>query len=166
MRRPPRRHRHPVPRGVPGSHPPSAIAQPAVFALQYALAQLWQSWGVEPAIVAGHSLGEYAAACVAGVFSLADGLKLAAARDRLMRSVPVAGEMVTVFADEATVSTVLAPQPDVAIAAINSPESVVISGRSEAVRSSYRRIASAQDPIAPFADRICFALAVDRTDPG
>ena len=110
-----------------------ATTQPAVFALEYALAELWKSWGVEPAIVLGHSLGEYAAACVAGVFSLEDGLKLAAARDRLMQTVPVAGEMVTVFADESTVAEMLRSQPEVAIAAINSPESVVISGRREAV---------------------------------
>jgi acyl transferase domain-containing protein len=129
-----------------------ATTQPTVFALEYALAELWKSWGVEPAIVLGHSLGEYAAACVAGVFSLADGLKLAAARDRLMQSVPVAGEMVTVFADEATVAEVLAPQPEVAIAAINSPESVVISGRREAVAAvvaqlQARKIRSRRLPI-------------------
>ncbi|MBI5563327.1 MAG: acyltransferase domain-containing protein [Chloroflexi bacterium] len=131
----------------------STITQPAVFALEYALAELWQSWGVEPAIVAGHSLGEYAAACVAGVFSLADGLKLVAARDRLMRAVPEVGEMVTVFADEATVAATLAAQPEVAIAAINSPETVVISGRSAAVHAvlaelQARKIRSRRLPIA------------------
>ncbi len=131
----------------------SSIPQPAVFALEYALAVLWKSWGVEPAIVAGHSLGEYAAACVAGVFSLADGLKLVATRDRLMRAVPDVGEMVTVFADEATVSAALAAQPEVAIAAINSPETVVISGRSAAVHAvladmQARKIRSRRLPIA------------------
>jgi acyl transferase domain-containing protein/SAM-dependent methyltransferase len=130
----------------------STTTQPAVFALEYALAELWKSWGVEPAIVLGHSLGEYAAACVAGVFSLADGLKLAAARDRLMQSVPIAGEMVTVFADESTVAEVLRSQPEVAIAAINSPESVVISGRREAVEAviaqlQARKIRSRRLPI-------------------
>ncbi len=116
------------------SLPPSAISQPAVFALEVALAELWKSWGVLPSIVAGHSLGEYAAACVAGVFSLADGLKLVGARDRLMRTASAAGEMVTVFADEATAASVLAERPEVSIAAINSPETVVISGRQEAVQ--------------------------------
>ncbi len=129
------------------------ITQPAVFALECALAELWKSWGVEPAIVAGHSLGEYAAACVAGVFSLADGLKLVIARDRLMRSLPDSGEMVTVFADEATVSAVLVAQPEVAIAAINSPETVVISGRRDAVQRviadlQAKKIRSRRLPIA------------------
>ena len=129
------------------------IPQPAVFALEYALAELWKSWGVEPAIVAGHSLGEYAAACVAGVFSLADGLKLVIARDRLMQAVPDVGEMVTVFADEATVSAVLASRPDVTIAAINSPETVVISGRRDAVQQvmidlQAKKIRSRRLPIA------------------
>ena len=134
---------------------PSAllITQPAVFALEYALAELWKSWGVEPAIVAGHSLGEYAAACVAGVFSLADGLKLVAARDRLLRAVPEAGEMVAVFADEATVAAALIAQPEVAIAAINSPETVVISGCRAAVHAVLaelhaRQIRSRRLPIA------------------
>ncbi len=129
------------------------ISQPAVFALEYALAELWKSWGVQPASVAGHSLGEYAAACVAGVFNLADGLKLVVARDRLMRSLPDAGEMVAVFADEATVSTVLASRPDVAIAAVNSPETVVISGRRDAIQRAMidlqvKKIRSRRLPIA------------------
>jgi acyl transferase domain-containing protein/acyl carrier protein len=83
------------------SHSPllNAIAytQPALFAIEYTLVQVWKSWGIEPDIVMGHNLGEYVAACVAGVFSLEDGLKLIAARGRLMQNLPQAAEMVVKF---------------------------------------------------------------------
>ncbi|MEM1070534.1 MAG: type I polyketide synthase, partial [Planctomycetota bacterium] len=72
--------------------------QPALFAIEYSLAQLWKSVGVEPAVVLGHSVGEFAAACTAGVFSLEDGLRLIAHRARLMQSLPKDGAMVVVFA--------------------------------------------------------------------
>ena len=72
--------------------------QPALFAVEYALTELWRSWGVEPAAVIGHSVGEYAAACAAGVFSLEDGLKLIAQRGRLLQSVSRGGTMAAVFA--------------------------------------------------------------------
>ncbi|QRK08317.1 AMP-binding protein [Archangium violaceum] len=114
----------------------TAYTQPALFALEYALATLWRSWGIEPACVMGHSVGEYVAACVAGVFSLEDGLKLIATRGRLMQALPRDGGMVTVFASEARVAEALRPHArEVSIAAINGPESIVLSGRREAVRS-------------------------------
>jgi len=113
----------------------TAYTQPALFALEYALVELWKSWGIEPAVVMGHSVGEYVAACAAGVFSLEDGLKLIAERGRLMQALPLAGEMVAVFADEALVAAAIQLyNQEVAIAALNGPENLVISGESEAVR--------------------------------
>ena len=103
--------------------------QPALFALEYSLAQLWRSWGIEPAVVLGHSVGEYAAACIAGVISLADAVQLVAARGRLMDELPETGTMAVVFAEERRISPVVERVADkVSIAVINSPENVVISG--------------------------------------
>ncbi|MEP1079780.1 thioester reductase domain-containing protein [Leptolyngbya sp. PL-A3] len=114
----------------------TAYTQPALFALEYALVQLWQSWGAEPGLVMGHSVGEYAAACVAGVFSLEDGLKLIAARARLMQALPMNGAMVAVFASQEQVrSAIQAYGAQVAIAAINGPRSIVISGEKSAIEA-------------------------------
>jgi acyl transferase domain-containing protein/SAM-dependent methyltransferase/acyl carrier protein len=111
-------------------------AQPAIFSIQYALAKLWLEWGALPAFALGHSVGEYAAACIAGVFSLEDAFKLVMTRGRLMDELREPGTMVTVFADEQTVAPVLEPyRQQVSIAAINGPESVVISGRVDAVET-------------------------------
>ncbi|NES05390.1 MAG: acyltransferase domain-containing protein, partial [Okeania sp. SIO2F4] len=121
----------------------TAYTQPAIFAIEYALYQLWQSWGIKPDVVMGHSVGEYVAATVAGVFSLEDGLKLIAARGRLMQELPEGGEMVSLMASESKVESVLAPYAEkVAIAAINGPESTVISGEGEAVRSIVKSLES------------------------
>ncbi len=110
--------------------------QPALFALEYALAELWRSWGIEPAAVMGHSVGEYVAACVSGVFSLEAGLRLIAERGRLMQAVPEKGAMAAVFAGRAQVESILDPYQDrVVIAARNGPENIVISGEQEAVRA-------------------------------
>ncbi|MGZ9234786.1 MAG: type I polyketide synthase, partial [Anaerolineales bacterium] len=109
--------------------------QPALFAVEYALAQLWLSWGIKPTAVLGHSVGEYVAACIAGVFSLDDGLKMVCARGRLMDSLPQAGEMAVIFADETTVNEVIASHGgEVSIAAFNGPTNIVISGITEALQ--------------------------------
>jgi acyl transferase domain-containing protein len=114
----------------------TAYTQPALFALEYALAQVWRSWGIEPSVVMGHSVGEYVAACVAGIFSLEEGLKLIAERGRLMQNLPEEGEMVVVFADEARVAAAIQPYArEVSIAALNGPQNTVISGRCEAVEA-------------------------------
>ncbi|MDL1883142.1 SDR family NAD(P)-dependent oxidoreductase [Anaerolineae bacterium CFX8] len=112
------------------------FAQPAQFAIEYALAELWRSWGIVPSVVMGHSVGEYAAACAAGVFGLEDGLKLVVARGRLMQSVSLSGEMATVFGSAERVAEAIKPFADrVSIAAVNGPESVVISGEKVAVQA-------------------------------
>ena len=114
----------------------TAYTQPALFALEYALAQLWKSWGIEPDVVMGHSVGEYVAACLAGVFSLEDGLKLIATRGKLMQALPQDGEMVALLASESQVQEAIAPySTEVSIAAINAPNSVVISGQCEAINA-------------------------------
>ncbi|NEO71398.1 type I polyketide synthase [Moorena sp. SIO3H5] len=112
----------------------TAYTQPALFAIEYALAKLWESWGIKPDVVMGHSVGEYVAACIAGVFSLEDGLKLIAMRGRLMQQLPSGGGMVSVMASESQVTKVIEGYTSqVAIAAINGPESIVISGKNEVI---------------------------------
>ncbi|NET03380.1 MAG: acyltransferase domain-containing protein [Symploca sp. SIO2B6] len=114
----------------------TAYTQPALFALEYALFKLWESWGIKPDAVMGHSFGEYVAACVAGVFSLEDGLKLIATRSRLMQALPQDGEMVAVLANERKVSTVIKVyENQVSLAALNGLESVVISGERQAIKN-------------------------------
>ena len=106
-----------------------AYTPPALFALQYALATLWRSWGIEPAVVLGHSAGELVAACVAGVFSLEEGLLFSAERSRLMQALPPVGGMAAVFTTEAQVAEAIARHPGkLWIAAVNAADNVVISG--------------------------------------
>ncbi|MEL6494606.1 MAG: type I polyketide synthase [Cyanobacteria bacterium J06623_7] len=120
----------------------TVYTQPAIFALEYALAQMWLDWGVKPSILLGHSVGEYVAATIAGVFSLEDALKLIAMRGKLMQNLSPTGEMHAVFADEAKVQSIVAPfDPQLAIAAINSSH-VVISGAREAATEAVSKLES------------------------
>lgn len=103
----------------------TSFAQPALFAVEMGLARLWQSWGLEPDVVLGHSVGQYAAACVAGVFSLEDGARLMAERGRLFGSLPAGGRMVAVFADPTQVEQVAGAFPKVSVGAYNGPNTVL-----------------------------------------
>jgi acyl transferase domain-containing protein/acyl carrier protein len=107
------------------------VAQPALFVIEYALAKLLMSWGVKPAALVGHSIGEYVAACLAGVFSLEDALGLVAARGRMMQSLP-GGSMLAVSLSEEKTAPLLNER--LSLAAINSPTGCVISGDREAVK--------------------------------
>ncbi len=121
----------------------TAYTQPALFAVEVALAELWRSWGIRPAMVLGHSVGEYAAACVAGVFSLEDGLLLIAARGRLMQALPPGGAMAVIFAARQQAEEALAPFAGrVELAAVNGAQSITISGEAGAVETILSRLAA------------------------
>ena len=108
-------------------------AQPAIFALETALAELWKSRGARPAMVIGHSVGEYAAAVAAGAIPLEQGLRLIAERARLMEALPPGGGMLAVTASHAAVADLLRAEAGVSLAAVNAPASIVVSGDVEAL---------------------------------
>src|SRR5262249_10902804 len=101
------------------------FTQPALFVVEYALARLWMRWGVQPASMLGHSIGEYVAACLSGVLDLADALLLVASRARLMQGLP-GGAMLALPMSEADARALL--PPGASIAAVNAPTMCVASG--------------------------------------
>jgi acyl transferase domain-containing protein/thioesterase domain-containing protein/acyl carrier protein len=117
----------------------TAIAQPALFVTEYALAKLWQSWGVHPKAMIGYSIGEYVAATLAGVFSLEDALALVAARGQLMQQL-LPGAMLAIPLPEKEVQLLLGKQ--LSLAAINGPSLCVVSGITSAVEALQKQLAS------------------------
>ncbi len=119
----------------------TAYTQTALFALEYALAELWRSWGIVPSALLGHSLGEYVAACIAGVFSLEEALKLVAQRARLMQALPQDGAMAALQIDEAAaVEIIQSHARELSVAAVNGPRSVVVSGKKSALDACLDRL--------------------------
>ena len=119
----------------------TAIVQPALFTVEYALARLLMTLGLGPVATIGHSIGEYVSACLAGVFSLEDALALVAERGRLMQLMP-AGAMAAIGLAESALRPRLVP--GVAIAAVNGPEICLVSGPTSAVQSLERTLVADQ----------------------
>src|SRR5262249_21091167 len=152
----------------------TAMAQPALFVIEYALARLWMDWGVQPRAMIGHSVGEYVAASLAGVFALDDALALVADRGRLMQRA-AAGTMMAVPLPMEEIQPLLSPTgatPGLSLAAVNGPSLSIVAGPDGAVdsleamlsarglecrrlRTSHAFHSSLMDPILPcFRDRI------------
>ncbi|HEY9803802.1 MAG TPA: type I polyketide synthase, partial [Leptolyngbyaceae cyanobacterium] len=115
----------------------TAITQPALFVIEYALAKLWMAWGINPQAMIGHSIGEYVAACLAGVFSLEDALAVVAMRGKLMQQLP-SGAMLAVFLPEAEIKPLLTE--NLALAANNAPNLCVVSGTHAAINTLQQQL--------------------------
>ncbi|WP_263360082.1 non-ribosomal peptide synthetase/type I polyketide synthase [Acidicapsa ligni] len=115
-------------------------AQPAIFAIEYALAQLWLSWSIAPAAMVGHSVGEYVAACLSGVVSLDDALTLIAARARLMQALPRGGMLAIRGSEDVVTELLAASHSDLDIAAVNSPKLCVVSGADAEIEAFIQRL--------------------------
>jgi acyl transferase domain-containing protein/acyl carrier protein len=150
-----------------------SLALPALFSVEYSMARLWMRWGIRPQAMIGHSLGEYVAACLAGVFSLEDALALVAARGRLIEKLP-SGAMLSVALPETEIKSLI--DDHLSIAAVNGPSQCVVSGSKEAIEEmasrftaqeiDFRRIhigaAGHSEMVAPILDE--FTAFIERFD--
>jgi acyl transferase domain-containing protein/surfactin synthase thioesterase subunit len=134
--------------GADGFRRPSVV-QPALFSLQVALTELWRHWGIAPAAVIGHSMGEFAAAVAAGACRLEDAVTLVAARTRLMEDLPEPGVMVAIAADLDTVRGAMPEgRDDLAVAAVNAPHRTVVAGSEAAVATLVHSLRQRAVPVA------------------
>ncbi|MBR9805915.1 MAG: acyltransferase domain-containing protein [Alphaproteobacteria bacterium] len=140
-----------------------STAQPALFALEYALAKLWISFGVKAEALCGHSLGEFVAATLSGVMPLEDALRLVAERGKLTAEAGAAGMMASVFADEDTLRNIISASPSIEIAAYNGPANHVLSGPSSDLEPLVARLNA--DGIRADILRIAFAAHCKLVDP-
>ncbi|WP_375772900.1 SDR family NAD(P)-dependent oxidoreductase [Archangium gephyra] len=132
-------------------------SQPALFSLEYALLELWRSWGVEPDIVLGHSLGEYAAATAAGVLSVEDACRLVAARARACHALAPGGAMAAVEAEPSLIEAVVSKLGgNLAIAAYNGPKNLSISGPAELVRAATEELSRQGAKVKPLKTSCAF----------
>ncbi|HEY2361428.1 MAG TPA: type I polyketide synthase, partial [Candidatus Angelobacter sp.] len=115
----------------------TVIAQPSLFVIEYALARLWMEWGVIPQFVIGHSVGEYVAACIAGIMDEEDALRLLAARAQLMQSMPAGSMIAAQITEEAALKWV---GPRLSLAAVNGPDQCVFSGAAEAIEELEKQL--------------------------
>lgn len=139
----------------------TARAQPAIFALEYALGRTLIDFGLAPGAMIGHSVGEYAAACLSGLFSLGDASRLVAARGAAMAHCP-AGAMALIAAPEDAVTSLLAANPEVGVAAINAPEAVVVAGDAAAVAAVLAEARARSWPARPIDSSRAFHSAAMR----
>jgi len=119
------------------------LTQPVLFVVEYALARLWMSWGVHPQAMIGHSIGEYVAACLAGVFSLEEALTLVVARGRLIQSLPT-GAMLAISHPAQEIQPLLGAQ--LSLAAVNAPRQCVVSGPDEAIKALTQQLIAQDIP--------------------
>ncbi len=131
--------------------------QPALFALQISLFRLWMHWGIKPDYVTGHSLGELAAACAAGIFSLEDGIRLALERGRLCQQLAANGAMAAVYCDWDRICRVLGEDANaLSLAAINRPDLVTVSGRADKVAPLLDRLEAADIRVSRLSTRYAY----------
>ncbi len=124
-------------------------AQPAIFCVEYGLGKLLLHWGLRPDVLIGHSIGEYAAACLSGILSLEDALKMICLRAKLMQEMP-SGGMIVVFANESRLASIMPTlSSSVSIAAYNTMDSIVVSGESDALQSVCQYCEENQIPFKP-----------------